>query len=97
VSYYEVYNKSDNYKSAKTILSEVPITDKDKINTILANIENPNVDWYIDNYTDFLESDEDNYYDLWIDYYDSSISDYQSNVYEFRKGCVPEFMEELGE
>jgi ABC-2 type transport system permease protein len=97
VSYYEVYNKSDNYKSAKTILSEVPITDKDKINTILANIENPNVDWYIDNYTDFLESNDDNYYDLWIDYYDSSISDYQSNVYEFRKGCVPEFMEELGE
>jgi hypothetical protein len=98
VSYYEVQERSDGfstYNSYSNIYSDVKITDKEQIGIILDNIENQSFNWY--SYTDFVESDDDGYYEIFIEYSDSENNANLSGAFEFRKGCVPEFVRELGE
>jgi hypothetical protein len=98
VSYYEVQERSDGfstYNSYSNIYSDVKITDKEQIGIILDNIENQSFNWY--SYTDFVESDDDDYYEIFIEYSDSENNANLSGAFEFRKGCVPEFVRELGE
>jgi hypothetical protein len=98
VTFYKVDEASDgisSYKSYYPVYSNVKVTDKEQINTILANVENRNFNWYT--FSNFIVSEDEDYYELNIEYNDNDKNENWSGSYEFRKGCVPEFMAELGE
>jgi hypothetical protein len=98
VDYYEVEEHNEGiytYTSSSPVLDNVQVTDKEQISTILANIENQNFNWYT--FSNLLESENKDHYEIYVGYYDSDKNEDWVGTYEFRKGCVPEFMAALGE
>lgn len=100
VEYNEVYkyNKyNSRYASSSQQLSFKDINDKEQIAAILDSIENDSFDWYAEGYCDLLEDgdggDDNYYYEVYIEAYDKELNDYLDS-YQFRKGQVPEFLQE---
>jgi hypothetical protein len=83
--YYE-----SSYYSTSTELED--ITDKAQIQEVLDNVINNDLCWQVSEYTDFCEDKTDSYFEMSIVAKDEIGSNF---TYYFKKGCVPDFMEDL--
>jgi hypothetical protein len=83
--YYE-----SSYYSTSTELED--ITDKAQIQEVLDNVINNDLCWQVSDYTDLFEDKTDSYFEMSIVAKDEIGSNF---TYYFKKGCVPDFMEDL--
>jgi ABC-2 type transport system permease protein len=91
------YNTYSKYGVSSSQIYTKDIKDREQIENILENIENDSFDWYTGGFCNLIEDEysaDGYYYELYIDAYDSEINNYLGS-YVFRKGQVPEFLNEL--